>query len=446
MSLFGPLYSSVAGLAAQGKAMSMISDDIANVNTPGYKGTVADFSTLVTETNDAELYNPGGVQAMPGQTIAIQGLIQGTSSPTDAAISGAGFFVVNSKPDGSGEQLYTRAGSFSPDNVGNLRTSSGFYLQGWALDANQQIANVNAPTTVNVSGVSGVPIATTTVKAGINLDADQSVYAGTYTAGAMANYAATGGSSGVQPSFVRPIQVYDSLGRPHDLDLAFLRTGAANSWAVEVYADPQDVDTTVHPGGLVASGTATFNGDGSLAGLTFTPVAAGTGTNGAKVTWSAASGAAPSDIAFGLGTVGEADGLTQLASPTNVTFVSQNGAAVGQLNGVSIDDQGCVVGSFTNGQQRRLYQLPIATFADPDGLASRSGNVFVQTDASGLVNLREPGTGGAGTVTPSALEGANVDLADEFTRMIVTQRAYSANARVITTTDQMLNELLQMSR
>jgi len=113
---------------------------------------------------------------------------------------------------------------------------------------------------------------------------------------------------------------------------------------------------------------------------------------------------------------------------------------------VSIDDQGYVVGSFTNGQQRRLYQLPIAAFANPDGLAAHSGNVFAQTDGSGLVNLRLPGTGGAGTVTPSALEGANVDLADEFTRMIITQRAYSANARVITTTDQMLSELLQMSR
>src|SRR3954447_1750169 len=178
MSLFGPLYTGDAGLAAQGKAMSMISDDIANVNTTGYKGTTADFSTLVTENNDAELYNPGSVQALAGQTITIQGVIQGTSSPTDAAIDGAGFFVVNSKPDGTGAQLYTRDGSFTPDSLGNLRTASGFYLQGWALDANQQIANVNAPTTVNVSGVTSVPTATTTVKAGINLDADQTVYSG----------------------------------------------------------------------------------------------------------------------------------------------------------------------------------------------------------------------------------------------------------------------------
>ena len=124
--------------------MSMISDNIANVNTPGYKGVVADFSTLVTENDNPQLYNPGGVQALPGQTIGIQGLIQGTSSPTDAAIDGAGFFVVNSRPDGTGAQLYTRDGSFTPDSLGNLRTASGYYLQGWTLDANQQIANVNA--------------------------------------------------------------------------------------------------------------------------------------------------------------------------------------------------------------------------------------------------------------------------------------------------------------
>ena len=341
MSLFGPLYTGVAGLAAQGKAMSMISDDIANVNTTGYKGTIADFSTLVTENNDAELHNSGSVQALAGQTITIQGVIQGTSSPTDAAIDGAGFFVVNSKPDGTGAQLYTRDGSFTPDSLGNLRTASGFYLQGWALDANQQIANVNAPTTVNVSGVTGVPAATTTVKAGINLDADQTVYSGTYTAGAMATYAATGGSSGVQPSFVRPVQVYDSLGRPHELNLgvpAHRRRQQLGGRGLRRRAGRRHDRPPGRP-------RRQRHGDLQRRRQPRRPqlhavVAAGTGTSDAKITWSAAVGAAPSDITFNLGTVGQADGLSQLASPTNVSFVDQNGAAVGQLNGVSIDDQG----------------------------------------------------------------------------------------------------------
>jgi flagellar hook protein FlgE len=146
-----------------------------------------------------------------------------------------------------------------------------------------------------------------------------------------------------------------------------------------------------------------------------------------------------------LGTVGETDGLSQFSSPTNVAFVRQNGAAVGELNGVRIDEQGYVIASFTNAEERRLYQLPVVTFANPAALDPRSGNVFAQTDASGEFNLRVAGRGGAGVLAPSSLEAANVDIAEEFTKMIVTQRAYSANAKVINTTDQMLDELIRIT-
>jgi flagellar hook protein FlgE len=147
-----------------------------------------------------------------------------------------------------------------------------------------------------------------------------------------------------------------------------------------------------------------------------------------------------------LGTVDAADGLSQFASDYNIAFVNQNGSEVGQLNGVSVDDEGFVVGTFTNGATQKLYRLPLATFANPLALDPRTGNVYAQTSASGEFNLRDAGQGGAGTIVPSALESANVDLADEFTKMIVTQRAYSANARVITTADQMLDELVHISR
>jgi flagellar hook protein FlgE len=164
-----------------------------------------------------------------------------------------------------------------------------------------------------------------------------------------------------------------------------------------------------------------------------------------EVQWAAAGGADPSQISFDFGTLGGVDGLSQFSSPNNVAFVTQNGAEVGELNTVSIDDQGYVIASFTNGEDRRLYRLPVATFASPPALDPRSGNVFAQTDASGEFNLRVAGTGGAGVVAPSALEAANVDLAEEFTKMIVTQRAYSANAKIINTTDQMLDELIRMT-
>ena len=145
-------------------------------------------------------------------------------------------------------------------------------------------------------------------------------------------------------------------------------------------------------------------------------------------------------------TIGGVDGLSQFASPTNVAFVNQNGAEVGELNAVSIDDQGYVIASFTNGEERRLYQLPVATFANPAALDPRSGNVYASDRRLGRVQpARAPATGGAGVVAPSALEAANVDLAEEFTKMIVTQRAYSANAKIINTTDEMLDELIRMT-
>ncbi len=445
MSLYGSLFSGVAGLSAQSRAMGMISDNVANVNTPAYKASLPQFSSLVTGRSGPNSYSPGGVRAITGQSVGVQGLIQGTASPTDAAISGPGFFVVNSAPDAAGQQLYTRAGSFTPDHLGNLRTASGFYVQGWALDADQQVVDINQLETVNVRGIAGVARPTTAVSIGANLNADQGPYVGAYAAGDLAANA-NGGANPVQPSFTRAVQVYDSLGRPHDVTLAFLRTGPTANWAVEVYGEAADLDPATHPDGLLASGTVTFNGDGSLGAVNVAPVAAGAAAGSVQATWAVATGADPSEITFDFGTVGETNGLGQFSSPTDVAFVTQNGAEVGELNGVAIDEEGYVLGSFTNGEQRRLYRLPIATFASPGALEAHSGNVYAQTDASGEFNLRAAGSGGAGTVTPSALEAANIDLADEFTRMIVTQRAYSANARVITTADEMLDELIRISR
>lgn len=328
MSLFGSLFSGVSGLTAQSRAMGMISDNVANVNTTAYKGATARFSTLVTGLSGARSYSPGGVRALTFQTVSSQGLIQGTASPTDAAISGPGFFVVSAQIAGTSEPLYTRAGAFEPDSEGNLRTPSGFYLQGWALDASEQVADANRLETVNINRISGVATATTEIGLGANLDADQADYAGTYAAGDMAANLA-GGSGGVEPQFSRPIHVYDSLGREHDLTVSFLKQGpAASTWRVEVSAIPGEVDAATHPDGLVASGTVTFNGDGSLATNTVAPALSGTAPGDIGIRWAAAQGAADSSITLGLGTPGENDGLTQFASPSNIVGVDRNGAPV----------------------------------------------------------------------------------------------------------------------
>lgn len=446
MSLFGSLFSGVSGLSAQSRAMSMISDNIANVSTTGYKGTNAQFADLVTGGGGAQNYSAGGVRAQGFRTVGSQGLIQSSGSALDAAISGAGFFVVNSQATGTGEQVYTRDGAFAQDALGNLTTPAGYYLQGWALDDKEQIANINQLQTINIADVKVLAAATTKVEVDGNLDADQAVFAGPYAAGDLANWVATDGAGGVEPDLSHEMQIYDSLGRAHQVTVAFLRTGAANTWSVEVMADPADVDVAQHPNGLLASGTITFGGDGSLAATNITPVISGVAGTPVEIAWNAAQGADPSSITLDLGTIGTANGLSQYSDPTKISAVHQDGSAVGDLVGVAIDQQGYVTASFDNGETRKLYQLALATFASPSQLQARSGNLFAATDAAGSVALSTAGSGGAGSLTPYSLEAADVDLADEFTKMIVTQRAYSANAKVVNTADQMLDELIRLGR
>lgn len=454
MSLFGSLFSGVSALSAQSQAMGIISDNISNVNTIGYKGATARFATLVTSPATETNYTPGGVQIRPFARIAEQGLLQSSSSPTDLGISGDGFFVVNNNASGANEPLYTRAGSFNRDNLGNLVNTTGFFLQGWPLDANGLLpgatgnttnttasADITSLETVNVSSINGVAAATTTVSMGANLSAGQAAFAGTYDPTASANNMASGN---VSANFSRAVRVFDAQGTGHDFQIAFLKS-ATNTWQVEVYANPASDVTISAPlvDGQVATGTLTFNGDGSLS-----TISAGL-SSAIPITW--ATGASDSAIDFNWGTAGAlgtglTDGLSQFDGDYNVAFVNQNGSQVGELNGINITNEGYVVASFSNGETQRLYKLPISTFADVSLLESRSGNVFAQTEGSGQFNLREAGSGGAGLIAPSSLEAANVDIGKEFTDMIITQRAFSASSKVITTADDMLDELIRIRR
>lgn len=454
MSLFGSLFSGVSALKAQSQAMSMIADNISNVNTVGYKASTARFETLVTSSSSETTFTPGGVRARTLQLVDQQGLVQASTSSTDLAIAGQGFFVVNSLADGSGSTLFTRAGSFLPDSLGNLVNSAGFYFQGWPLDVAGRLpgqagnttnttsfADIASLTTVNVNTISGVAAGTTKVEIGANLTASQASFTGTYTVGTSDNNMASGN---VSAHFSRAVRVFDAQGTGHDLQISFLKT-TNNTWQVEVYANPA-TDVTVGGSlkdGQVAVGTVVFNGDGSLA-------SASSGlTDAATITWT--NGSLASAVSFDFGTAGavgtgKTNGLSQFDGGFNVAFVNQNGSEVGELNGISIDDEGFVIATFTNGQTQKVFKVPIATFADVTRLESRNGNVFVQTESSGQFNLREAGKGGAGLVAPSALESANVDIGTEFTNMIITQRAFSASSKVITTVDDMLDELIRIKR
>lgn len=851
MSLYGALFAAVSGLTAQSTKIAVISDNIANTSTIGYKSGQGIFTTLVTNAGGGTAYSPGGVLGGNKAQISQQGLLSATSSPTDIAISGTGFFVVNQSSDSSGQVLYTRAGSFTQDATGNFRNSAGFFLQAWPLnrdgllpgepgnDNTTSSANLSSLVTVNVQNLTGVAASTTLVSLGANLKASETIFAGTgltggmdsndsvnslnaakdiiipqgsgsvdsltrgdefnvatganptgytYTYGGFAigrlitsgadgdyedvgsgtdyvagngeftvasgqisvgnssnvvtinfpsahnlsdddvisltyagaavgdvpasdlngtflvtvvdsdtvtivvatttggagagasNAAATAdtlpyasagfildaatptqsflGTTGVssfvpaalsftittlatgtatftykasspnaqagefnnlnnlaeairavdgltarvsggrlyvsaidatqaitfangskegeegedagealygidwirelglydvaaagdrystleglgdlvnataelsaeisnplsdssllinvddpldtivftdgdygggannygsplaalgfidslgsgsvaaptgsgettgdlgpaydptdgtknmasgviQPQFSRPIRVFDSLGTGHDLNVAFIKT-APNRWAVEIYAiDETEVTAT---NGLLAYGNVVFNGDGSLQSVS-------TGLlNPIDIDWAATvTDPEDSQITFNFGTAGatgegQADGLGQFDTNYKINFANQNGAQVGELTGVSIDENGILAVSYSNGETQNLFQVALAKFANPDALQSISGNVFGQTSASGEVNLSQAGSSGVGKIASSSLESSNVELATQLTDMIVAQRAYQANTKVIQTSDNLLQELNQIFR
>lgn len=419
MSIYGAMFSGVSGLAAQSNALGMISDNIANVNTVGYKGVSARFSTLVTQAATQTTHTPGGVTSSPYSFVDRQGLLQGSASGTDLAVAGQGFFVVNeaATPGFGDDFFFTRAGSFNPDQNGNLVNAAGYYLQGYDL------LNVTPPpssstftglSTVNISNLSGSAAATTGITLGVNLPS----------------------TAAVTDSFSVTAQVFDSLGNAHDMDITFTKTGT-NTWTWAAANPTLD-------GGATASGTA--NGTGNISFATdgtpsaFTPAAPSITLTGFT------TGAGNATITLDLGTVGATDGLTQFAGNFTISNIDQDGVRFGNYTGITISEDGIVTALFDNGQRQAIYQLPLGMFRNPNALEAKSGNVYLETDRSGNFQLNLPNNGGAGDIAPSALESSTVDLAEEFTKMIITQRAYSANTKVITTADDMLEELIRVKR
>lgn len=694
MSLFGAMFSGVSGLTAQSSAMGAVSDNITNVSTIGYKNTDVNFQTLVTKQVSATFYSAGGVQSKPRQRTEVQGLLQASTSQTDIAISGQGFFVVNeaARPTNTDQFLYTRAGSFIMDNEGYLRNTSGYYLQGWPTDAagvvqavdpianpipNQNIVSTDFLQTINLSRVGGTAAATTTIAIGANLPANASTYdpvlntaqdgfqktdvqffdtlgnAGTFSVTYMRSARANQWDVDIVPPSGTTVMtlydstpltplVYDSKGlleftdRPADgatitidgttyefdtnatvtagntavniatattlsddvarlltaiqttdsdfaaayervtlspnsptallfhengtdaisvnpvglLDVdgnpvtrqteAFnvLKQNAAYSDNTQITfgANPVDGNTIVingityefdSGGGVAGTNTAVTIGAGigaTLAnleaaievtdaqmsgnrvrirenddsgvvdtlvlsslpsgsytvtgtGLTVTEpdgtalnLVTGTTVNtlyglhfdvdglpesvnvGSLEILGFASGAADMNgalgnsprIAMDFGTLGEADGMTQFGANFTPVFIQQNGSRFGTFAGVTISPEGLVTALFDNGETRNIFKIPIATFVNPNALEARTGNIWNATEASGDYTLRVADSGPAGAVTQGALEASTVDIGEEFTKMIVVQRAYSASTKIIRTADEMLDELTRI--
>lgn len=431
MSLYGALNIGVAGLSANSIALSATSSNIANVNTVGYKDETANFETFL---NSSGLVGnaSAGVAAVIGQDVTSQGLPTQTSSPTDLSISGNGFFVVSTNSSGTGQQEYTRAGSFTPDASGNLKNSAGLYLMGYALDSSGNIpANTSQLSMINVTNLAGKAEATSTMTLQANLESSSTIDS-TYVAGDMASGTAT-------PDFQRTINVYDSQGGVQPVSFSFIKTGA-NQWAYEAsYAGAAANITGANP---IGTGTVSFNSDGSLANVN--GAAPASGALNLTIPWAASTGLASQTVAVNLGTPGSTSGLTQFDTPSSFTGANPNGSPFGSVTGVTVASDGTVTAQFSNGLSQDVYKIPLATFASPDGLGQVSGNAYVATKTSGAADVNLANTGPAGSVASNSLEASTVDLATEFTNLITTQRAYSASARIVTTADQMLQELEQL--
>lgn len=461
MSINSAMLAGVSGLVANSSALAAISDNIANVNTVAYKRNQVNFANVVTSQAVKGKYSAGGVQGITRQFVSQQGLIQSSGSATDLAISGDGFFIVTDKGAGltaADARNFTRQGSFSVDADGYLVNDAKLYLQGWPVQADgtfnvnpSDLSNLDA---INVKNLGAAVTQTGNVGISANLDKAAIVSAGeaTYdgaTVASMADYA-DDPATGTRPDFTVELNVVDSTGGSRKLALAFLKSSAnPNEWHAEIYAVPAgDVDNGAGRPGQLAQGVVTFNQDGTIdlantdlfGALGATPQVQLDASGGATPKWDDGLGLAAQSIDLDL------TKITQYAATSTVNAISNDGAGVGNIVAIEVNEEGIVSAIYDNSQIRTIAKVGIATFPNADALAQVSGNAYRRTDDAGEMVIKEAGVGGAGKISPSSLEASTVDLSAEFTGLIQTQKAYSASSKIITTADQMLEELINIKR
>ncbi len=457
MSLFGAMNTAISGLTGQSAAFGNISDNIANSQTTGFKRVDTDFIdylTVSTPTNN----EPGSVLALPDYVNNVEGTITQSDNPLALAVSGQGFFAVSQSSSAPGaapnfnpQQYYTRDGDFQMNSNGYLVNDAGEYLNGWLANANGTLDKTNiAPIQITQSAYQ--PVATENVTMAANLPPAGNPDATTPTQ---------------QDPVSSTIEVYDAEGTAHQLTMSYTLTPAAGTtpayWNLAVTDD-------ANPPNEIAQAYLQFNANGTLAQVTppatafspgppITPLVPATAptslipsTPGTEATLTLPT-AYPTiagqyqTIALKLGTFGGTDGLTQFAaSGYTLGGLSQDGVPPGSFSSVSMTAAGGVVVNYSNGESRTVAQIPVMTFAAPDALQSQNGASFTATQASGPVLANTANTNGSGSLVTSSIEESNVDLATEFSKLIVAQQAYSANAKVVTTASQMIQNTLDMKQ
>ena len=444
MSITKTLYTGVTGMAAHGTALSVVGDNIANINTTGYKAERTVFADLLGRSMMMTNQSGSGVKITDIRRTFSQGTLLTTDSPTDLAINGKGFFIVKGMMGGTNSNYFTRAGQFTLDKDGNMVNPQGFVAQGYLVTANGDIDNQLTDLTIANSVLP--PNATEAITISANLDSTADVDPG----GAAFDSTQPGTTS----NFSTAITVYDSLGNAHRVDIYFRKVQDADTsvpqnaqWEYHALVDGGELTGgTAGTSVEVSTGVLEFTSDGWLQSETET--LAWDSAGGTTPTFVGASGQA---IAFDFGdSIAEGftgqSGSTNYASSSTIRSQEQDGYSTGELAGVGIESNGNVMAVYSNGEQRLVAQMAIATFEAEEELIRAGDNMWAANTASGDARIGAAATGSAGAITSGALEQSTVDLAGEFVNMIAYQRGFQANSRTVSTADQLYQEVVNLKR
>ncbi len=403
----------LSGLAASSSSLNVIANNLANLSTDGYKDQSLSFSSIFdqmqgTSGNGDPIQIGSGVDIDGKVSNFTNGNVSSTGIASNMALQGNGFFVV----EGNGQTSYTRAGNFTVNSSGQLCTAQGQLVMGYQA-VNGVVSTSTALTPITVSEAGILPAtATTSFQMNTNLDA----------------------SAAVGDTFSTPITVYDSLGESHVLSVTYTNS-APNTWSYSITLPAADTGGT-GAATQIASGTLNFDSSGALT----SPTGSVTGINISGL----ADQAAPMTLNWALADTSGNPLITQQSSSSATTSPIQNGYAAGTLSGYSVLSDGTIQGQYSNSQTLALGQVAIASFANNQGLIQTGGNDYQASFASGQPVIGQANAGGNGSITGSSVEASNVDLATEFSNMIVAQQGYEANAKVLTTFDQVSQSILQV--
>lgn len=429
MSMMKSLYTAATGLTAHSDAMGVVGHNIANVNTLGHKASRARFDEMVTNAVGLRRVAGQGSRLAGIDALFTQGALLATGVPTDLAIQGPGFFVLNGTVSGVTGDFYTRVGQFQIDADGKLASPDGLSVQGYVADATgtitTQVGDVQLPTSIP-------PAATQNVEISASLDAEATLPATSpYDPNDETSY-----------NFPASMTVYDSLGVAHNVEVHFRKT-TSTTW--EWHAAAVDAELTPPPGSGVlteqASGTLTFNTDGKLV----TESTTGSSFNFLNATQGQVINFDFGDELSSPGGSGVA-GTTAYGEGSSLDALTQDGYGSGSIAGFSVQQDGLVLAAYTNGESRTVAQLAVASFRSEPGLVGIGGSLYTPSAASGEALVGAAGTSGRGTINAGALESSNVDLSREFVNLIAFQRGFQANARTVTTADEMMSELVNLKR